>query len=34
MDLKTGEAVFLNEQSHEVQNIGDSVIDLLVVELK
>ena len=34
MKLKTDEAVFMNEQSHEVQNIGDNVIDLLVVELK
>ena len=34
MDLKTGQAIFLNAQNHEAQNIGSSVLDLLVVELK
>jgi quercetin dioxygenase-like cupin family protein len=34
LDLKTGEAVFLNEQWHEVENIGESTVDLVVVELK
>ncbi len=34
MDLKAGQAVFLNEQSHEAENVGDSTADLLVVELK
>lgn len=34
MDLKTGDAIFLPAQSHEAQNIGDTVLDLLVVELK
>ncbi len=33
-DLKDGEALFMNAQSHEVQNIGDTAIDLIVVELK
>ncbi len=34
MDLKEGSAVFLDAQNHEATNIGDTVIDLLVVELK
>jgi quercetin dioxygenase-like cupin family protein len=34
LDLKEGSAVFLDAQNHEATNIGDSVIDLLVVELK
>ncbi len=33
-DLKEGTAVFLEAQNHEATNIGDSVIDLVVVELK
>jgi beta-alanine degradation protein BauB len=33
-EFKTGDAIFLNEQTHEVENIGSSVIDLIVVELK
>jgi quercetin dioxygenase-like cupin family protein len=34
LDLKTGDAVFLNAQSHEAENIGQTTLDLLVVELK
>jgi quercetin dioxygenase-like cupin family protein len=34
LDLKDGEAFFLNAQSHEVQNVGDSTVDLYVIELK
>ena len=34
MNLVEGKAVFLDAQDHEVTNIGGTVIDLLVVELK
>jgi len=34
MDLTTGSVVFLKEQNHEATNVGDSIIDLVVVELK
>ena len=34
LDLKTGEAIFLKAQSHEAENIGQTTLDLLVVELK
>jgi beta-alanine degradation protein BauB len=34
MDLKEGSAVFLEAQNHEATNNGNSVVDLLVVELK
>jgi beta-alanine degradation protein BauB len=34
LDLKDGDAIFLNAQSHEAENIGQSTIELLVVELK
>lgn len=34
MELKEGTAVFLDAQNHEATNIGNTVIDLLVVELK
>jgi quercetin dioxygenase-like cupin family protein len=34
LDLKDGDAIFLNAQSHEAENIGQSTIQLLVVELK
>lgn len=33
-DLKEGDAMFLNAQSHEAENIGQSTLELLVVELK
>ena len=34
MDLKEGSSIFMEAQDHEATNIGDSVVDLLVVELK
>jgi len=34
LDLKNGDAIFLNAQSHEAENIGQSTLELLVVELK
>ena len=34
LDLKEGSAVFLEEQNHEATNVGDTIIDLIVVELK
>jgi len=34
LDLKAGDTVFLNAQSHEAENIGQTTLDLLVVELK
>jgi beta-alanine degradation protein BauB len=34
LDLKNGDAIFLNAQSHEAENIGQSALKLLVVELK
>jgi quercetin dioxygenase-like cupin family protein len=34
MNLTEGHVIFLSEQHHEAQNIGDTTIDLLVVEFK
>lgn len=34
MDLSEGAVVFLEEGDHEATNIGDSVMDLVVVEFK
>jgi len=34
MSLEEGSAVFLDEQNHEVTNIGNTAVDLVVVELK
>jgi quercetin dioxygenase-like cupin family protein len=34
LDLEEGKAVFLAAQNHEATNIGKTVVDLLVVELK
>lgn len=34
MDLETGEAVFMDAQSHEIVNLGDSDLDMVVFELK
>lgn len=34
MNVEPGKVIFMDEQDHEAQNVGDSVIDLLVVELK
>jgi quercetin dioxygenase-like cupin family protein len=34
LDLIDGDVIFLKAQSHEAENIGQSTIELLVVELK
>ena len=34
LDLKAGDAIFLKAQSHEAENIGQTTLELLVVELK
>jgi beta-alanine degradation protein BauB len=34
MEIKAGSVMFLGAQDHEAKNIGDSTLDLLVVELK
>jgi quercetin dioxygenase-like cupin family protein len=34
MNLEEGKGLFLAEQNHEATNIGNTIIDLLVVELK
>lgn len=34
IDLKEGSAIFMEAQDHEATNVGDSVVDMLVVELK
>jgi len=34
LDLADGDVVFLNAQSHEAENVGQSTLELLVVELK
>ncbi len=34
INFETGKTMFLNEQSHEVENVGQTTVDLLVVELK
>jgi quercetin dioxygenase-like cupin family protein len=34
MEVKTGEVIFLEAQDHVFENIGNTTIDLLVVELK
>src|SRR5512141_1382130 len=34
LNLETGKAIFLNEQVHEAQNIGQLPLELLVVEIK
>ena len=34
LDLKTGQTILLQAQSHEATKIGSSELDLLVVELK
>ena len=34
MDVKTGSVLFLDAQDHEAKNVGKTVLDLLVVELK
>ncbi len=34
LDLADGDVIFLSAQSHEAENIGQSPLELLVVELK
>ena len=34
LDLKTGQAIFLEAQSHDAENTGKTDLHLLVVELK
>ena len=34
MEIKTGSVMFLDAQDHEAKNIGNTTLDLLVVELK
>jgi quercetin dioxygenase-like cupin family protein len=34
LDLKTGDTIFIKAQSHEAENIGQTTLDLSVVELK
>jgi beta-alanine degradation protein BauB len=34
LDLKDGQAVFLESQNHEAENVGQTDVHLLVVELK
>ena len=34
LNLTAGDVVFLNAQSHEAENIGQTTVNLLVVELK
>jgi len=34
IELKTGSAIFLDEQDHEMKNIGNATIELIVNELK
>jgi quercetin dioxygenase-like cupin family protein len=34
MEIKTGSVIFLEAQDHEVKNIGNTTLDLIVMELK
>jgi beta-alanine degradation protein BauB len=34
MEVKAGQVMFLDAQDHEAKNVGDSTLDLLVMELK
>ena len=34
VDFKTGSVLLLDEQYHEVKNIGKTTLDLIVMELK
>jgi beta-alanine degradation protein BauB len=34
LDMKTGQTLFLKEQDHEAENVGNTDLDMLVVELK
>jgi quercetin dioxygenase-like cupin family protein len=34
MDLGSGQAVFMKAQSHEITNVGETDLEMIVVELK
>ena len=34
MEIKTGSVMFLDEQDHEMKNVGYTTIDVVVMELK
>jgi beta-alanine degradation protein BauB len=34
MELTEGQAIFLKAQNHEIENIGKTTVDIVVVELK
>jgi quercetin dioxygenase-like cupin family protein len=34
LDLEAGDTIFIKAQSHEAENVGQTTLDLLVVELK
>jgi quercetin dioxygenase-like cupin family protein len=34
VNAEAGQVMFLNAQNHEVENVGKTVVDLIVVELK
>jgi len=34
MEIKAGSVIFLEAQDHEVKNIGNTTLDLIVMELK
>lgn len=34
MELETGKAIYMNAQSHEAKNVGDTVLELVVIELR
>jgi quercetin dioxygenase-like cupin family protein len=34
MELESGKAIFLDAQTHEATNVGDTEIELVVVEIK
>jgi beta-alanine degradation protein BauB len=34
MEIKTGTTIFMDAQDHEMKNIGNTTIDLVVMELK
>lgn len=34
MEIKAGSVIFLEEQDHEAKNVGNTTVDLIVMELK
>ena len=34
LELKAGSVIFLDAQDHEAKNVGDTTLDLIVMELK